>query len=116
MPRRDDSVYLLHMRDYARDALEMIQGKRREDIKTDRTLRFALLHVACITGEAASHVSAEGKNKYPDIPWKPLVGMRNRLIHGYDVVDMSVLWGTVSDDFPRLVESLDAVLSRIARP
>jgi len=111
MTRRDDSVYLRHMLDYARDATAIIQGRSREDLEADRTFRYALLHVACITGEAAARVSAEGRKKHPDIPWKPLVGMRNRLIHGYETVDLDILWSTVADDFPLLIKSLEAILA-----
>ena len=80
MTRRDDSVYLRHMLDYARDATAIIQGRSREDLEADRTFRYALLHVACITGEAAARVSTEGRKKHLNIPWKPLVEMRNRFI------------------------------------
>jgi uncharacterized protein with HEPN domain len=112
MSRRNDTVYLRHMQDYARDALAMIEGRSRADVETDRTLRYALLHVTCIMGEAAGRVSVDTRSVWPQIPWRPIIGMRNRLIHGYDIVDMDVLWSTVVDDFPPLLASLEEVLRK----
>lgn len=116
MSQRDDRVYLRHMLDHARDAAEIIQGRTRQDLETDRTLRYALLHIVCITGEAAARVSAGTQQQYAAIPWKPIIGMRNRLIHGYDTVDVKVLWDTVQDDFPALTRSLETALRQMEHP
>ena len=48
-----------------------------------------------IVGEAANRVSSETQQKHPEIPWPQIIGMRNRLTHGYDVVDYDLLWDTV---------------------
>ncbi len=55
-----------------------------------------------IIGEAAARVGTESREKYPSIPWLQVVGIRNRLVHGYDAVDLDVLWDTIIDDLPRL--------------
>jgi uncharacterized protein with HEPN domain len=110
MSRHDDSVYLRHLRDNALTAISLAQGKQRRDLDGDLTLRYALLHAICITGEAANRVSPEGKITYAAIPWKPLIGIRNRLIHGYDIVDWEIVWKTVTEDFPILLETLNDCL------
>lgn len=56
-----------------------------------------------------TRVSKEGRAKYPAIPWDDIVGMRNKLIHGYDTVDLDILWDTVTDDLPRLIEELQKI-------
>lgn len=58
-------------------------------------------------GEAAAHVTDELRSRYPDVPWKDIVGMRNRLIHNYFEVDLSLLWTTVTDDLPELIALLE---------
>jgi len=63
-----------------------------------------------IVGEAGARVSKEERAKHPQIPWDDVVGMRNRLIHGYDMVDLDILWDTVKDDLPRLIEALERVV------
>ena len=64
-----------------------------------------------IIGEAASQVSAEGRAKWSDINWRPIVGMRNRLIHAYFDVDLEVVWRTAVDDLPPLISELERILA-----
>ncbi|OGV00384.1 MAG: hypothetical protein A3J84_00990 [Ignavibacteria bacterium RIFOXYA2_FULL_37_17] len=64
-----------------------------------------------IIGEAASRISEETKLKYSDIPWKDIVGMRNRLIHSYFDVDIKLVWNTTRNNLPLLLKSLKKILS-----
>lgn len=109
MSRRDPKVRLLHMRDYARRAVDMGQGQRREDLDSNEMLRLALTHLVELVGEAASQVHADVQAQYPQILWPDIVGMRNRLIHGYDVVDLDLLWDTVETDLPPLIAQLEII-------
>ena len=63
-----------------------------------------------IVGEAASRVPAEERTRHPDIPWPEIVGLRNRLIHGYDSVDFDILWQIVTHDLPPLIAALEKAL------
>jgi len=63
-----------------------------------------------IIGEAANRVPGSAQEKYPSIPWKQIVGLRNRLIHGYDSVDLDVLWQIMQDDLPALVSALQKIV------
>ena len=85
MPRRDPKVRLLHMRDYARKAVAMIEGQTRDDLDSDEKLRLALTHLVELVGEAASKVPVEVQSQYPEIPWPKVISMRHRLIHGKDI-------------------------------
>ena len=87
MSRHESSVRLSHMLDHAREAVTMAAGKTREDLQSDRMLNLALVRLLEVVGEAASRTPAEERAQYPEIPWGPIVGLRNRLIHGYDSVD-----------------------------
>ena len=110
MSRGDPSVRLRHMREYARKALDLTGGRAREDLDKDEVLRLALTHLVELVGEAASQMPAEQRNRHVGIPWAKVVGMRNRLIHGYDLVDYEILWDTIRHDLPGLVEDLDRIL------
>ena len=63
-----------------------------------------------IIGEAAAKISPETKSRYPQIPWADIVGMRNRLVHGYFEIDLDRLWDTITDDLPPLVADLEKTL------
>ena len=106
MSRHDDRVYLQHMLDHARTCMELSSGYSRKSLDDNRMLRYALLHLLCILGEAANRVSAEGRKQYSLFPWRDVIGMRNALIHGYDNVDLDILWKTVEVDLPAVVEPL----------
>lgn len=63
-----------------------------------------------IIGEAARKISQETKNAHPDIPWKDITGMRNRLIHEYFRIDIEKVWDTVRNDIPVLITIIEPLV------
>lgn len=86
MSRHDPIVSVRHMLDHAREAVEMTRGRTRADLDTDRMLSLSLVRLVEIVGEASSRVPEEFRERHPNVRWRQTVGMRNRLIHGYDTV------------------------------
>jgi uncharacterized protein with HEPN domain len=74
-------------------------------------VQLALTRLVEIVGEAGNRVSKAMQQKTPEIPWPQIIGMRNRLIHGYDVIDFDLLWDTITDDLPPLIVSLESIAS-----
>ncbi len=111
MKRHDDSVSLRQMRDAAKDARNFAQGRNRSDLDHDLMLTYALTRALEILGEAASRVSPATREQLPSIPWRDMIGLRNRLIHGYDMVNLTILWEVVSNDLPPLIVALEAALA-----
>lgn len=107
MSMRDDRTSLLDMPAHAREALELPGDRSREALSQDRVLQLALTRLVEVIGEAAGRVSEQPRHKTVGIPWPPIIGMRNRLIHGYDVIDYDLLWDTVRNDLPALALALD---------
>jgi uncharacterized protein with HEPN domain len=97
---------------HAREAVALADGKTRTDLDRDRLLELALVRLLEIVGEAASRVPDEDRTRHPEIPWPQIVGLRNRLIHGYDAVDMDILWQIIEYDLPPLIAALEAILSQ----
>ena len=110
MSQRDPLVALRHMLDHAREAVELARGKTRADLDADRLLQLALTRLVEIIGEAASRVSTAVQERHPELPWREAIGARNRLIHGYDFVDLDILWEIVANDLPLLVTQVEQVL------
>jgi uncharacterized protein with HEPN domain len=110
MTKRSRDIRLRHMLDHAREAVALAGGKTRQDLDNDRLLELALVRLLEIVGEAASRVPREEWTKYPEIPWHEIVGLRNRLIHGYDAVDLDILWQIIVHDLPPLVAALEAIV------
>ncbi len=111
MSRRNDRLSLQHMLDHASEAVELTSGQTRNDLEEQRLLQLALVRLVEIVGEAAGRVSKETQELHPEIPWPQIVSMRNRLIHGYDFVDHDILWKTVEEDLPPLIEMLVEILN-----
>lgn len=111
MSRRDDHVTLVQMRDHARETLELVGRRSKADLVSDRVLSLAVFRLLEIVGEAAGRVTPEGKAAFTGIPWAGIVGLRNRLIHGYDRVDFDRVWDVLTTDLPRLLAELDRILA-----
>ena len=111
MSRHDLQVRLRHMLAYATEAVALMRDRRRADLDTDRALGLAVLRCLEIVGEAASRIPVAIRRRYPNIPWPQIIGMRNRLIHGYDIVDYDIIWNTVTKELPPLVVELEKILS-----
>ena len=71
---------------------------------------MAILKAVEIIGEAASRISEETKAKHPGIPWTEIIGMRNRLVHGYFAIRLDRVWQTVQDDLPPLIAQLEPLV------
>ena len=110
MSRHDPMVSVRHMLDHAREAAAMIRERSRDDLGRDRMLSLALVRLMEIVGEAASRVPDDLRSHHPDVPWRDVSDLRNRLIHGYDTVNFDILWAIVYDDLPPLIEQLESIL------
>ena len=112
MSRHDDSVSLSDMLSHAREASELLGKRSSEELAKDRVLQLALTHLVEIVGEVANRVSPATRQQYVEVPWPQIIGMRNRLVHGYDVIDLELLWDTVTTDLPPLIKSLEEIVEQ----
>lgn len=93
----------------------MAAGRSLEDIRNLRMLELSLTRLVELVGEAGTKVSDDFRKAHPAIPWKAIVGMRHKLIHGYDRVDLEILFLTVRRDLPALIPLLAAALKGAGR-
>ena len=109
MSRDDPNLRLRHMLDYSREAVELLRDRKRADLDSERALGLAILRCVEIVGEAASRVPVDIQQFYQDIPWPQIIGMRNRLVHGYDI------WITISSGArsPKICRRFVAELEKI---
>jgi uncharacterized protein with HEPN domain len=97
------------MLDSAKEAIEFATGKSRSDLDDDRKLVLAIIKSIEIIGEAASKVSETCKAENGNIPWREIIGMRNRLSHGYFDVNLDIVWETVQTDIPDIIKALSQI-------
>jgi uncharacterized protein with HEPN domain len=111
MSRHDPLVRLRHMVDFARRAMRIMEGRSRDQFASNETLIFAEARLVEVIGEAANYVPREIQAQMPGIPWHKVVGMRNHLIHGYDLTSIDDIYDTVIEDLPPLVDELESFLA-----
>ncbi len=110
MSMHDDRVSLADMLTHASEAADLLADLDREGLARHRVMQLALTRLVEIVGEAANRVSAPARQEHPEIPWPQIIGMRNRLVHGCDVIDCDVLWDTITGDLPPLIAALKKAL------
>ena len=110
MSRRDDRISLVDMLNHAEEAVVLLGETNLNDLAEDRVMELALRKLVEIVGEAANRVSEETQRCHQEIPWPQIIGMRNRLVHGYDDISLKRLWDTINDDLPPLIEQLKAIV------
>ena len=99
------------MLDAAHTALRLTSERTRSDLDEDEGLAHSLVRVVQIIGEAANHVDQSIQVSNPSIPWEQIISMRNRLVHAYFDINLDIVWNTVQEDLPRLIERLEVILA-----
>lgn len=80
---KNDEIRLRHILDASREAMTFAERRSREDLDKDRMLNLSLVRLLEVIGEAARGISEQYRAAHPEIAWKKMAGMRDRLIHGY---------------------------------
>lgn len=98
------------MLDHAQEAVCLLGDMSRETLSEHRERQLALTRLIEIVGEAASNISQEDQDRYPQLPWREAIGMRHVLAHGYDIVEHTIIWDTVRNNLPPLIQQLHDIL------
>lgn len=92
------------------DIVAFTHGMDEAAFTTDRKTVYAVTRALEIIGEATKRIPIDVQTRYPDVPWRFMARMRDRIIHGYDTVDPAIVWQTVMQDLPPTRLLLDTVL------
>jgi uncharacterized protein with HEPN domain len=88
----------------------LLEGVSYSRFETDFRINFAVVRALEIIGEAAKRLPDDLRQRYPDIPWKGMAGMRDRIIHGYDNVDFQIVWEVIKRDIPQIKPKIELIL------
>jgi uncharacterized protein with HEPN domain len=94
---------------FAEKVLAYTDGFTQEEFIESGLTYDATLRNLELIGEAATHIPDDVRTAYPEIAWRAIVAMRNRIIHGYLGVDNDTIWSIIQDDIPKLLESLQEI-------
>jgi uncharacterized protein with HEPN domain len=109
--RRDEAT-LLDIATAARLVLEFKEGMDKAAFLDDVKTQSSILHQLMVMGEAVKRLSDDFRGRHPEISWTLIAGMRDKLIHGYDMVDLEEVWKTANRDVPDLLRWLEPRLPK----
>ena len=105
MPR-EWRFYIQDMIEFGERILSYTEGMDQDSFVADSLTYDATLRNLTLVGEAAAHVPDEIRDAHPEIPWRTIVGARNRIMHGYFGVDDDLVWSMIREDIPKLLPTL----------
>jgi uncharacterized protein with HEPN domain len=94
-------------------AEQLLDGVSFSQFESDFRTNFAVVRALEIIGEAAKRLPDEFRQRYPDIPWKSMAGMRDHIIHGYDNVDLQIVWAVVIRDIPQIKPKIVKIVKEL---
>lgn len=107
-----DRIIIQKLINYIDDIEKYVDGLSAKDFLDDKKTITACAFTVSQIGELVKDITDETTQKYSTIPWNSIRGMRNRIVHDYENVDLSVLWGTIKESLPDLKDKLkDIILS-----
>ncbi len=98
------------MLEAAREATEIARGVKRGELDSDRRTLYAIAFALSMVGEEAAHLSSEFRAQRPQVEWGLVIGMRNRLIHGYRSINTDLVWTTLQSALPELIAQVEQLL------
>ena len=89
----------------------LVEGFTYREFEEDFRTNFAVIRALEIIGEATKRLPMTVRERYPAIPWTGMAGMRDRIIHGYDTVDLQIVWDVVQQDIPAIKPQIQQILA-----
>jgi uncharacterized protein with HEPN domain len=105
-----DEATLLDIVRFAREILDLTRGMDEVAFAEARPTQLAVLYEIAVLGEAVKRLSPEFRESHAEIPWKEIAGMRDKVIHQYDRVKISVVWQAIAIDIPHLLQQIEPLL------
>lgn len=111
-PRREWRSFITDMIESGESILSFTEGLGIEEFQNDERTYKATLWDLRIIGEAASNIPDEVQARSKTIPWGEIVGMRNRITHAYEAIDVDIVWDAIQNDIPQMLIDLRTLLER----
>ncbi len=113
-PEREFADFLEDIRAAAIKAQEFVAGMDFAAFERDDKTAYAVVRSLEIIGEATKRIPHDFRNQHPDVPWRAMAGIRDKLIHDYTSVNLEIVWQTVTEDLPGLAAHMNELIRRLS--
>jgi len=112
MIQKDDTIYLRHIFEAIEQINEYLCGVSHQQFRDTKLLQDGVIRQLEIIGEATKNLAELTRRSAPDVPWRSMAGMRDKLIHQYFGVDIDAVWSTATQDLPGLQQTIKTILDK----
>ena len=105
-----DKAFLFDIVHGVRQAVGYVEGVTRKQFDGDAKTQDAVIRRLTVIGEATKRLSDGLRDRYPDIPWRQMAGMRDIIVHEYDRIDLDTVWNVLRGEFPDLLPQLERIV------
>ncbi len=109
MRNKENIVFIKHILDSINAIEDFSKGMSRKELSSNRMKQSAIVREIEVIGEAVKNISDNLKENYSSVPWKEIVGTRDKMIHHYFGVDLDIIWNIVKKDLPKLKLSMEKI-------
>ncbi len=113
--KKDVSVFLKHIMENIKDIESFSKGLSRKELETNRLKQKAIIRSIEIIGEAVKNIPLSFREKYPDVAWKVIAGMRDKITHHYFGIDLNTIWDVIKKDLPDLKKKIEKILENLEK-
>ncbi|MBS3071682.1 DUF86 domain-containing protein [Candidatus Pacearchaeota archaeon] len=110
---KDDLTLIKHILDNINKIEKFSKDLKKEDLSKDELKQYALIRAIELIGEAAKNITKNMKEKHNEVPWKDIIGSRDRIIHQYFGINLEIIWNIIKKDIPKLKVNLDKILKEL---
>jgi uncharacterized protein with HEPN domain len=109
---RPERLYLNDILEAIRDIEQIVGGRDLNDVLGDVAARRGVLHALMVIGEAVARIPTDFRDRYPETPWRRIVGFRNVVVHEYFALDWAIVWEALTVDLPVLQQQVEQIVQR----
>ena len=110
--KKDPLVFIKHIRDSINEIDSFTKNVSKEKFMSNNEKQNAVIRSLEVIGEAVKNLPISFRNKYPNVPWSKIAGMRDKIIHHYFGVDLETVWNVIKKDLPVLEEEIIKILEK----
>lgn len=105
-----DLAFILDALIFAKRILDFTSGMDEQDFKNDLKTQAAVLYQISVLGESIRRISPHFQEQHPEIPYSKIIGMRNKLVHDYEGINIQVVWSVIQTNIPELIAILEKIV------